>query len=301
MFSIITNDNQLEYVSGMNSEYPIVVRHINMVMLDVPWHWHEEVEFKYVESGSLRMRTEKDEFILHAGEACFTNMNIMEMSEAMDRTQDTNVITFVFHPALISGHFQSIYEKKYVRPVLTNRQIKVIKITSETESGAAICKGLLKVSRLYDQGNTELQIRNLLSEIWLHLIKEIEIHLNSQPAESLRSKDRIRYMLQYIYTHYAEKITLEDIAASANISEREALRTFKKALDKAPFDYLNEYRLDKARELLETSDLTVTEIAVSTGFSDSAYFGKVFRKYFESTPGNYRKKIKGDRGRFSVS
>ena len=60
MFSIITNDNQLEYVSGMNSEYPIVVRHINMVMLDVPWHWHEEVEFKYVESGSLRMRTEKD-------------------------------------------------------------------------------------------------------------------------------------------------------------------------------------------------------------------------------------------------
>lgn len=292
MFSIITNDNQLENISGMNSEFPLVVRRINMAKLDVPWHWHEEVEFKYIESGVLRLRTEKDEFLLHAGEACFTNTNIMEMSEAVDRTEDTNVITFVFHPALISGHFQSIIDKKYIKPVLTNRQIKMIRITSETEYGKKICKALPKVQKLYEQENTELQIRNLLSEIWLQLIKEIETQLNSRPADSLRNKDRIRYMLQYIYTHYAEKITLEDIAASANISEREALRTFKKSLDKAPFDYLNEYRLDKARELLETTDLTVTEVAVSTGFSDSAYFGKVFRKYFESTPGNYRKKIK---------
>ena len=95
-------------------------------------------------------------------------------------------------------------------------------------------------------------------------------------------------------TAYFEKITLEDIAASANVSEREALRTFKKSLGKAPFDYLNEYRLDKARELLETTDLTITEIAVSTGFSDSAYFGKVFRNYFECTPGGYRKKVRSD-------
>ena len=294
MFSIILNDNQLESISGMTSEFPIVMRRINMAMLDVPWHWHEEVEFKYLESGVLRLRTEKDEFTLHAGEACFTNANVMETSEAADKTKETNVITIVFHPALISGHFQSIFEKKYIQPVITNRQIKVIKITSKTEHGAAICRSLPKLQKLSEQENTEFQIRNTLSEIWLCLIKEIEQQLNNRPADSLRKKERIRFMLQYIYTHYAEKITLEDIAASANVSEREALRTFKKALGKAPFDYLNEYRLDKARELLETTDLTITEIAVSTGFSDSAYFGKVFRNYFECTPGGYRKKVRGD-------
>lgn len=293
MFSIILNDNQLESISGMTSEFPIVVRRINMAMLDVPWHWHEEVEFKYLESGVLRLRTEKDEITLHAGEACFTNANVMETSEAADKAQETNVITIVFHPALISGHFQSIFEKKYIQPVITNRQIKMIKITSATKQGAAICRALPKVQKLSEQENMEFQIRNTLSEIWLHLIKEIEEQLNNRPADSLRKKERIRYMLQYIYTHYAEKITLEDIAASANVSEREALRTFKKALGKAPFDYLNEYRLDKARELLETTDLTITEIAVSTGFSDSAYFGKVFRNYFECTPGSYRKKVRG--------
>ena len=295
MYSVIINDNHLESFSGMAADFPLLVRLVDMSQLDVPWHWHEEVEFKYVKSGVLKLRTEKEEFILHSGDVCFTNTNIMETSEAFDKTKETLVTTVVFHPALISGHFQSVYEKKYVKPVLTNRQIKVIKITSETESGAALCRGLPKIQQLSEQENTEFQIRNLLSELWLQLIREIELQLNSRPADLLRNKDRIRYMLQYIYTHYTEKITLEDIAASANVSEREALRTFKKALDKAPFDYLNEYRLDKARELLETTDLNITEVAVSTGFSDSAYFGKVFRKYFDCTPGQYRKRRREQR------
>ena len=269
MYTIILDDNQYEKINGMTPEFPFVVENVDMTSLEVPWHWHEEVEFKYVISGNLRVKTDKEEYLLKAGEAGFTNSDVIEMTEAVDKTEPSEALTILFHPALISGHFQSVFEKKYVKPVLTNRQIKMIRITPETEAGKGIIKNLLKIYALSEQKNKEFQIRNLLSDTWLLLIQEIEDQLNSRPAESIRGKDRIRYMLQYISQHYGEKLTLADIAESANISEREALRTFKKMLGKAPFDYLNEYRLSKARELLESTDQPVTEIAVGTGFSDS--------------------------------
>lgn len=108
-------------------------------------------------------------------------------------------------------------------------------------------------------------------------------------------------MLQFIYSDYAEKLTLKDIATSANISEREALRTFKKTLVKAPFGYLNEYRLSKAKDLLESTDLPITEIAFDTRFSDSAYFEKVFKKIFRLHTKVVQKEFPGKKAELRLS
>lgn len=105
---------------------------------------------------------------------------------------------------------------------------------------------------------------------------------------NLASQERIRYILSYIHRNYAEKIRLQQIADSASISEREALRCFQKTLNRTPFDYLNEYRLNQARKLLIETDLPITRIALETGFSNSAYFGKVFRKAYQITPKEYQ-------------
>jgi len=289
MFLNIMDDNQQQKIGGITPEYPLLVEWHNMNALDVPWHWHEEVEFKYVLQGAVRVRTEQGEYEIREGEASFTNSNILETSESMDRSCNTEIFTVIFNTVLLSGYFQSIFEKKYIRPVLSNRHFDVLRITRDSAPGKNICKNLLRVRSLYEQENKEFQLRSLLSEIWLDLILEIEEHVHKKPASPGAGRDRIRYMLQFIYSNYAEKLTLEDIAGSANISEREALRTFKRILGKAPFDYLNEYRLNKARELLESTDLPITEIALDTGFSDSTYFGKVFKKYFHCTPREYRK------------
>ena len=97
------------------------------------------------------------------------------------------------------------------------------------------------------------------------------------------------YMIAFIHRHYREKITLEDIAASASISTREATRTFRRIRDKTPVDYLIEYRLNKAgNDLLSTKD-SITDIAYRNGFESSAYFGKMFRKHFQMTPSQFRK------------
>ena len=111
MFLNIMDDNQQQKIGGITPEYPLLVEWHNMNALDVPWHWHEEVEFKYVLQGAIRVRTEQGEYEIREGEASFTNSNILETSESMDRSCNTEIFTVIFNTVLLSGYFQSIFEK----------------------------------------------------------------------------------------------------------------------------------------------------------------------------------------------
>ena len=83
--------------------------------------------------------------------------------------------------------------------------------------------------------------------------------------------------------------SLEDIAESAAISDRECLRCFQASIHQSPVEYLIEYRVRAAAKLLETTDRPITEIAMATGWSSSSYFTKMFRRIYGKTPNEYRK------------
>ena len=84
-------------------------------------------------------------------------------------------------------------------------------------------------------------------------------------------------------------MSLEEIADAASVGKREALRCFQACMQKTPFEYLMEYRIEMSKKLLKDSEETVMEIAMATGFSSAAYYGKVFREACGMTPGAYRK------------
>ena len=96
-------------------------------------------------------------------------------------------------------------------------------------------------------------------------------------------------MMSYIHEHYQEKISLEDIARSAAVGRRECLRCFQSLIRKSPFEYLLDYRVEMAQRLLRTSQLSILDIALQTGFSNEAYFCKVFKRICGKTPNTYRK------------
>ena len=83
--------------------------------------------------------------------------------------------------------------------------------------------------------------------------------------------------------------SLEDIARSAAVGRRECLRCFQSLIHKSPFEYLLDYRVETAQRLLRTSSLPILDIALQTGFSNEAYFCKVFKRISGKTPNTYRK------------
>lgn len=96
-------------------------------------------------------------------------------------------------------------------------------------------------------------------------------------------------MVSYLYQHYSEKITLDDIAASGHVSRSKCCRIFKHYLQQSPIDFLNAYRLKVSCSLLASTDKSITEIALACGFNHLSYFSKYFAENYGCTPREYRK------------
>ncbi|MFJ7368139.1 helix-turn-helix transcriptional regulator [Lysinibacillus sp. NPDC098008] len=103
--------------------------------------------------------------------------------------------------------------------------------------------------------------------------------------------ERVKAMLDFLHSHYHQKITLADLAAHIYISPAECSRFFKKVVGMTPFTYLLYYQLRKSLKLLQNHEQSITTIAVLTGFSTVSYYIEKFKKYTGYSPHIYRKKF----------
>ena len=101
---------------------------------------------------------------------------------------------------------------------------------------------------------------------------------------------RMQKMIGFIQEHYAEDVSLQDIASAASISRSEASRCFQSYLHTSPVSYLLKYRVERSMQLLRDGNMTVEAVALECGFSSSAYFCKLFRSHTGMTPKQYRSK-----------
>lgn len=283
------DENKIEQIEGMSTDYPYCMHQRNLTDIVIPWHWHEELELGYLEKGTSIITTVNAEYTIHQGDGFFINTNVMDTKRNAVPGHTALEINHISHPVFLSGHFKSRFETKYLNPILKNRQIEVHIIRHGTSSGNAILSNLMKLKELQKNPDVEIQTRNLLSETWLLLQEELRINFHGTICPS-ENENRLRNMLLFIHTHYSEKLTLEEIASNASLSVREAQRCFQRILHQSPYEYLISYRLNNAKKmLLETND-SITEIAFHCGFSDASYFSKTFRKDTGFTPMEYRKK-----------
>lgn len=99
---------------------------------------------------------------------------------------------------------------------------------------------------------------------------------------------RVDELVDEITEHSARKWTRAEMAKKAGMSLSTLTRHFRDRTGVAPMEYLIRVRLKKASALLHDPELGLAEIADMTGFSDSNYFCRLFRKYFGTSPGKYR-------------
>lgn len=101
----------------------------------------------------------------------------------------------------------------------------------------------------------------------------------------------LRPALEYIENNYSEDISLEKMASVCNVSSSYFSKLFKKEIGVNFSAYINNYRVDKAKDLLKDTDMSVLNIALDLGFEDCGYFIKVFKKIEGVTPNIYRQKV----------
>jgi transcriptional regulator GlxA family with amidase domain len=89
--------------------------------------------------------------------------------------------------------------------------------------------------------------------------------------------------------HYAERLTLEQLAQTCNFSRSEFCRIFKRFTGRTPFSYLQHLRVRRSLSLLQDRTLSVTEVAERTGFTGASYYAEIFRRYMNLSPLQYRR------------
>ena len=145
-----------------------------------------------------------------------------------------------------------------------------------------------------EQPGYEFSVRAALSRLVLQLERYPRPSAEPPPTEkALRDGERIRTMIQFIQAHCGEELTAAQIAASAAVSESECLRCFRAAIGVPPMQYLRQLRLQKAAELLQTTQLRIADVGARCGFQDASYFTKTFREWKGCSPGAYRRKKGG--------
>ncbi len=127
------------------------------------------------------------------------------------------------------------------------------------------------------------------------LIMSRLIEKNMSNVQTYSSAEQyIKTAQNYIKQHYSYNITVKELAEHIGLDRTYLYRLFIEQLNKSPNEYINYYRLKKAVEMMGNKQLTLPNIALSTGFYDYSYFSKQFIKKYHKTPGEYRKEIHPD-------
>ena len=95
----------------------------------------------------------------------------------------------------------------------------------------------------------------------------------------------------WLQVHYADSIRVGILAASAKLGERTFLRRFHEATGLKPIEYIQHLRIEKAREALELTGVTISEVAWMVGYQDQGAFRTVFHKVTGLSPGEYRQRF----------
>lgn len=146
------------------------------------------------------------------------------------------------------------------------------------------------IIRLYQGDAASADINALLLSLLLKLLHSCETASAAQPQPEYQEK-YVSFALDYIERNYMNKILLKDIARELHISSRYLGRLFSRYMNVSPGNYINIYRINRAIELMEKTDLTLTEIAGRIGLKDSQHFSKLFFHIIGMTPSNYRRQF----------
>ncbi|MDK2811150.1 MAG: hypothetical protein PWR27_1859 [Petroclostridium sp.] len=136
----------------------------------------------------------------------------------------------------------------------------------------------------------------LIMELFVLISRALKMEWEeSIKNKSLKVKELMRIAKEYMEKNYEKDLTLTDVARYIFLSQSYFAHAFKEEFDISPKSYLLKVRVEKSKELLEKTDLKVSDVALSVGFSSQQRYNDIFKKYVGMTPLKYKKRMKAAR------
>lgn len=286
---VSTDSDGRELIEHGTALFPVACYYDDLCKFEVAWHWHEELEFFVVESGMARVAISGSSEIVNRGEGVFVNSGILH-GVWPEGDGPCRLRSMVFHPRFIGGSMDSVIWQKYLEPLLGDSSRSCIRFFGDRELDQTVCGTFNQAWQccVDEKDGFEFEVRERLSKIIFILSKNFTSAEKKPSKKALRDEERTKGMLRYIQAHIGEEVSLAQVAQSANISKSECLRCFRNVIGCTPIQYLKQIRVQKAAELLQSTELKICDIGMICGFQEMSYFAKTFKALKGCTPHAFR-------------
>lgn len=267
------------------SEFPYSQYFIRNVRtsFQFPVHWHDEVEIIYITKGILHVCINGQDYTGSVGSIFIVNPKELHFMGSADTT--VAYYTILFPLEFISFQSTDFFECTLLKP-LRNGQKKFISALPFDNELTSILDQLIRIKKESHRfPYHQIKTRIFLLEFFERILELPEMVYSISGSQTNQQREILTYIQQY----YTDKITLANLAEHFHLSEKYLSRYFKKHFYISFSQYLSHLRLSHAKSLLETSDLSITEIAASAGFPSVSFFIRSFKSNYGITPLQYRK------------
>ena len=267
---------------------PFSIYHIANVKrsFQIPVHWHDEFEIIYVKSGFLTVSISGENYIGKPGDAFVVSPGNLHFMGS--QTGNVDYFTFLFPLKYISFRTDDILDDKLLEPLNSGH----LMISPEIEDTVKEqCEQLVEIygaKKEESQSKITVQIKTkiILLQFILELWKKGFIVENDTGGKNTVEKE----MVSYIQQNFTGKILLKEFGEQFHLSEKYISRYFKEHFHITISQYVTYLRLEHAKQLLQDTDIPVTEVAMQSGYQNVSYFIRSFKKTYGMSPLKYRNK-----------
>lgn len=248
-------------------------------------HWHDDLQVVLVRTGDAAVDCSGEHLACRAGQAILLNSGTPHRVSAGEGCVYDSLL---FPPKTLGFFPGSEMATRCVAPYVgPDAQPFCLLDGIESWHAEMMCELDLACELLREPGGEQQRYLACahLSLAWGTYVENVRQEL---PSEAQRMADeRLKACAAFVDEHYAEHVSLADIAAAAGIGKSECARVFRRCLQTSPYAYLTNVRLSRATDLMKEGELTLSAIAHATGFGSPSHFSNAFRKAFGISPKVY--------------
>ena len=253
-------------------------------------HWHTEWELIRIKSGAFTLFADEKEIHASAGDVILLRESMLHSGIPTDCIYECFVFDLhgLFRTAeIVKQHLRPVYRMDLLTQVYypSGENHVVSLITDALMNSCA--KGTDPTA---DKGLLELAVLGCLCNLFSYILQN-NLYTTA-PVESLQNSYRInqiKAVLKHIEQNYGSNITLNSLADIAGMNPNYFCKIFQDVTQQTPMDYVIYYRVEQAAMMMATTSLSITDIAMNSGFNDHSYFTKIFKRIKNVTPRAYRK------------
>lgn len=257
-------------------------------------HFHDYIEILYCTEGNFEAFLNGVSYKFNKGEMIIINSNEIHSVYSCGEGENKYVVVKVL-PGLLYGNEQSIAEAKYFLLFMSGNTTQQKVFPSYKIDNTDLPAAFTEIEKEFTakKYGFELSVKLNIFKIFLYIVREYE--KNGNAISSTIDENVAQHLcnvLDYMENNYADSINMKQAAEMCFMSYNYFSKVFKKFIGKSFNEYLIDIRLLHAKRLLVSSNISITEIALNTGFGTTSYFIEAFKKRTGSTPMRFRKTSK---------